>query len=164
VQLLRGWAGAGVVVIAVVLELPTSAWTVAVARHALYGLLDAAGVVAAIREDLALALSEGCSNAVRHGSAGLSYRVQIDLNPSRCRLEIRDQGPGFDPHLLPPRTPDTDGGRGLLIMRTVVDHVQFDVLRPHGMKIVMVKSWHHPFRARREDDRVLDHDQRAEIV
>jgi serine/threonine-protein kinase RsbW len=153
-----------VVVISVVLELPTSSWTVAVARYALDGLLGAAGVVATIREDLALALSEGCTNAVRHGSAGPAYRVQIDLDHSRCRLEIRDQGSGFDPHLVPSPTRGTNGGRGLLIMRTVVDHVQIDVLRPHGTRIVMVKSLRHPSAARRADDRVLDHDQRAEIV
>jgi hypothetical protein len=45
-------------VVTTVLELPTSTWTVAVARHALNGLLDAAGVTAAVCGDLALALTE----------------------------------------------------------------------------------------------------------
>jgi serine/threonine-protein kinase RsbW len=133
-----------VVVTSVLLELPTANWTVAVARRALFGLLDAAGVPAPICADLVLALSEGCANAVRHASAGLFYRVRIDLYHSRCRLEIRDQGPGFDPHLVPVADRDTDGGRGLLIMRAVVDRVQIDVPRPPGMRVVMVKSWRGP--------------------
>ena len=138
----------------VLLELPTADWTVAVARRALFGLLHTAGVAATISEDLALALSEGCANAVRHASAGLSYRVRIDLDHSRCRLEIGDQGPGFDPDLVPARGRDTEGGRGLLIMRTVVDHVQIDALRPRGIRVVMVKSWPDLSSARQADDRV----------
>ena len=159
---ITGWFGAGVVVTSVVLELPTANWTVAVARRALFGLLDAAGVPAAVGQDLALALSEGCANAVCHASAGLSYRVRIDLYHSRCRLEIRDQGPGFDPRLVPVAGRGTDGGRGLLIMRAVVDRVQIDVPRPSGIRVVMVKSWRGPPPARQADDRV--HDQRAQIV
>jgi serine/threonine-protein kinase RsbW len=151
-----------VVVTSVLLELPTADWTVGLARRALFGLLHAAGVPAAVSQDLALALSEGCANAVCHAAAGQSYRVRIDLDHSQCRLEICDQGSGFDPHLVPAPGRGANGGRGLLIMRTVVDHVKIDVVRPRGTTVVMIKSWHGPSPARQADDRV--HDQRAQIV
>jgi serine/threonine-protein kinase RsbW len=147
-----------------VLELPTSKWTVAVARHALDGLLDAAGVAAATCGDLALALTEACTNAVRHASAGPLYRVHLHLDDARCLMEIRDRGPGFDPFLVPAPDLDGDGGRGLLIMRAVVDHVRVVALRPHGTRVVMVKSWDHSLAAHLADGRLLDHGQRAEAV
>jgi serine/threonine-protein kinase RsbW len=127
------------------LDLPTSKWTVPVARHVLDGLLDDAGVAVAISDDLAVALSEACTNAVRHASSGASYQVEICVDETRCTMEIRDRGPGFDPSLV--RTParDSDGCRGLFIMRALVDQVRIEMLRPHGMKVAMVKSWDHVF-------------------
>ena len=59
------------------LDVPTSGWTVAVARRALDNLLRSSGVAATAGADLLLALSEACANAVRHAAAGRSYRVRL---------------------------------------------------------------------------------------
>jgi serine/threonine-protein kinase RsbW len=128
------------VVSSAVLDLPTSSWTVAVARHALHGLLDAAGVAAGMGADLTIALSEACTNAVRHASAGLSYRVRLCVDDSRCLMEVRDHGAGFDPRLVPAPRVHAHDGRGLMIIRTIVDKVHIDALQPHGMRVVMVKN------------------------
>ena len=123
------------------LELPTYGWTVGVARHTLRGLLGTAGVAGEICEDLALALTEACSNAVRHASAGALYRVRIQVDTARCLMEVHDQGPGFDPGLVPTPEPTGGGHRGLLMMRAVVDQIRVDALRPRGTKITLVKTW-----------------------
>jgi serine/threonine-protein kinase RsbW len=135
----------------ITLELPTSAGSVAVARHALDDLLDTAGVADRICWDLALALTEGCSNAVRHAAAGPSYRVDVQLADGRCLMEICDQGPGFDPAGVRVPDLDDDGCRGLLIMATVVDHLKFGALQPRGMKVTMLKTWHRPSTPHTED-------------
>jgi serine/threonine-protein kinase RsbW len=156
--MIMSWVVWGLVMVSIAsLELPTSTWTVRVARYALDGLLDAAGVAVAICGDLAVALSEACTNAVSHASSGPSYRVEICVDETRCTMEVRDRGPGFDPGLVRTSDLDSDGGRGLFLMRALVDQVRIEVLWPHGMKVVMVKSWDHVFGGHPEDGHALDY-------
>jgi serine/threonine-protein kinase RsbW len=124
------------------LELPTSVGSVAIARHALNELLGTAGVAGPICWDLALALSEGCTNAVRHAAAGRSYHVDVRLAEDRCLMEICDQGPGFDPAVVSIPDLHDDGSRGILIMGTVVDQLSIDARLPTGTKVTMLKTWH----------------------
>ncbi len=131
-------------VLSAALHLPTSGWTVAVARHTLGGLLSTSGVAATAGADLILALSEACSNAVRHASAGRAYRVRLRVDDSRCLMEVRDHGHGFDFGAIPAPGRDANGGRGLLIIRAVVDRVDVVMLRPRGIQLTMVKNWNHP--------------------
>jgi len=53
---------------------------------------------------------------------------------------IRDDGRGFDPALVPDPTQPShlqeENGRGLLLMRTFMDEVQFNV---RGNQVAMVK-------------------------
>jgi serine/threonine-protein kinase RsbW len=118
-------------------------------------------VAAAVGTDLVLALSEACSNAVRHASAGLSYRVRLCVDDSRCLMEVRDHGPGFDPGVVPAPGVNAYHGRGLLIMRTVVDKLHIDPLQPHGTQVVMVKNWSRSLPGHGADGRVDDLGQRA---
>ena len=132
-------------ILSAVLKLPTRLDSVVTARHALDDLLNAAGVTEPVSWDLSVALTEACSNAVRHAPTGRSYEVTIHLADNCCRIEIRDQGPGFDPdHVEIPRIEDV-GSRGLLLMRAVVDRLIFEALQPRGMKVTMVKSWDRGF-------------------
>jgi serine/threonine-protein kinase RsbW len=64
---------------------------------------------------LTIALSEACTNVMRHASDGLSYRVRLCVDDSRCLMEVRDHGAGFDSVLLPARVLAEDG-RGLMII------------------------------------------------
>jgi CheY-like chemotaxis protein/anti-sigma regulatory factor (Ser/Thr protein kinase) len=68
--------------------------------------------------------------------------VQIDVGVTRTEatFTIRDQGPGFDPSTLPDPTDPANlcriGGRGLLLIRTLMDEVSFNST---GNQIVLVK-------------------------
>lgn len=57
-------------------------------------------------------------------------RVHVSLTHERAKFVITDEGPGFDPSKLPdptdPENLDTVGGRGLLLIRTFMDHVHFN--------------------------------------
>ncbi|MGP4114213.1 ATP-binding protein [Streptomyces sp. 4N509B] len=83
------------------LQLRREAASVPLARRLLLGAMEAAGVDADISHDLSVALSEACSNAVRHGgappsdAAGEVYRVTAFIDDELCRIEVADDGPGF---------------------------------------------------------------------
>jgi CheY-like chemotaxis protein/anti-sigma regulatory factor (Ser/Thr protein kinase) len=56
--------------------------------------------------------------------------ITAEFNREGCRWTIRDEGQGFDPELLPdPRDPanlQRVSGRGLLLIQTFMDEVQFN--------------------------------------
>jgi serine/threonine-protein kinase RsbW len=77
-----------------------------------------------------LALDEAVANAVRHGNQGdpgKVVRVRYRVGPGR--VEVEDEGPGFDPASVPdPRDPasrERPGGRGLFLMRHYLTAVRY---------------------------------------
>jgi len=66
--------------------------------------------------------------------------VHILIKPEAARFEIRDQGPGFDTSKLPPPGDTTNldpaTGRGLVLMRSFMDEVQFN---NKGNQVTLVK-------------------------
>lgn len=90
-----------------------------------------------------LAVDEAIANAVHHGNAAdatkhLRFRCQI--SPRKVRIEIIDEGPGFDPKSLPdPTLPARRGcphGRGVMLMRAFMSHVEF---HDRGNHVVLEK-------------------------
>jgi anti-sigma regulatory factor (Ser/Thr protein kinase) len=87
-------------------------------------------------DNLAVAVAEALSNAAVHGNhlrPGLFVVVRIEAHPTgETVVEVRDSGRGFDverirdptdpSHLLLP------GGRGIFMMRKLVDEVKFKEL------------------------------------
>ncbi|WP_165226741.1 response regulator [Aquisphaera insulae] len=69
-------------------------------------------------------------------------RVRLDAGVTRAEASftIRDEGPGFDPSTLPDPTDPANlwriGGRGLLLIRTLMDEVRFNET---GNEIVLIK-------------------------
>ncbi len=66
--------------------------------------------------------------------------VSATLTPQEAIFVVRDEGPGFDPELLPdPTDPANLGrvsGRGLLLIQTFMDRVEHN---ERGNQITMVK-------------------------
>ncbi|MEU0565278.1 ATP-binding protein [Nonomuraea sp. NPDC005983] len=90
--------------------------------------------------DMLLAVSEACSNAVRHGGPANRYEVTASIGYGRCDVRVADSGgglPSMPPHFPPS---DTENGRGLLIMRSVVDEVSFGVTPGHGTTVHLRKQ------------------------
>ena len=78
-----------------------------------------------------LALEEAIVNAVEHGHRGdglKSVRVTYQVGAWDVLAEVEDQGPGFDPARVPdptaPENLDKPCGRGLFLMRHLMDSVQ----------------------------------------
>lgn len=66
--------------------------------------------------------------------------VYARLTQRDATFVVRDEGPGFDPHALPdptaPENLEKPCGRGLLLMRTFMDSVEFNA---QGNEVTMIK-------------------------
>ena len=82
---------------------------------------------------LRVLLAEALTNSILFGAAGnpsRSVRVAAELAEKTIRLQVTDDGPGFDPREVPdPTAPGALGrpiGRGLFLIRNLADRVEFN--------------------------------------
>ena len=87
-------------------------------------------------------LTEALSNAMLYGNAhdpAKRVRVEVTLSQGAIRARITDQGTGFDPAAVPdPTRPENlckSGGRGLFLMRQLLDEVSFNA---QGNQVTLV--------------------------
>ena len=93
-----------------------------------------AGLSAEQRDNLAVASAEALSNAAVHGNRlepGRAVRVMVVVKRMACAIvEVADSGPGFDTAALidptDPRHLLAPGGRGVFLMRRLVDGVEYN--------------------------------------
>jgi serine/threonine-protein kinase RsbW len=100
-----------------------------VTRHCLAGQ----HATETIRFRLRVVLSEAISNAIIRGNAEDHTKwvdVRVELVPEVIRVYVTDEGPGFDPAAIPepisPEQLDEARGRGLYLIRKLVDAVHFN--------------------------------------
>jgi GAF domain-containing protein/PAS domain-containing protein len=83
-------------------------------------------------DDVVLCVMEAATNALRHSAGRGEIRIALALHGDELVACVRDDGPGFDPSLLPPEEPPDPlsvGGRGLYLMSRLSDELQFDFSR-----------------------------------
>ncbi len=99
------------------LTLPATTQAPAAARRAVEQLASELGDEQ--RFNLRLLVSELVANAVRHAEAesGASVHVAARVGPERVRVEVTDEGTGFDWKT----GPGSDGGRGLPLLAALAD-------------------------------------------
>lgn len=97
------------------------------------------------RTMVAIAVVEAVTNAIVHGNRyahDRSVTVRFDCEPGKVKIVVRDEGEGFDlACVFDPTTPDhcmECSGRGIYIMREVMDTVEFDMT--HGTTVTMTKE------------------------
>lgn len=98
-------------------------------------------------ERLGLAVREATANAVTHGNAysrSKSVHFQVEVNEKGLVVRLTDEGKGFDPADVPDPTAPAGllkgSGRGLLMMRTLVDEVELRNASPQGTEVVLMLS------------------------
>lgn len=118
------------------LEIPARPEYVALARMLVSSVAGSRRALGDDRiDDLKLAVSEACTNAIEaHGAIDAEERVLVlcEEDDDRLVVQIDDRGSGFDPALLPEHPPVTDPerlnyerGLGIPLIRTLVDEVDF---------------------------------------
>jgi len=112
------------------LDIPAKAEYVVLGRLALAGILRDRGYTADAVADLKLALTEACSNCIRHAYDGNSGQVHLrfTVRDDRVVLEVRDDGSGF-----------SEDGMGISIIRSVVDEFHLDRPAEGGTTLVLTK-------------------------
>lgn len=91
-----------------------------------------------------LAMEEALVNAIMHGNRmdeDKQVHVRCRLATDLVRIEITDEGEGFDPQRLPnPTDPDrvvSPNGRGVMLMRTFMSRIEYSEM---GNSVVLEKQ------------------------
>lgn len=126
------------------LALPRDEASVPVVRRLCRSSLQNIGVMPECVGDIELALTEACTNVLKHAlDAHEEYRVEIMLNAHKCSIAVIDEGRGFDhPNLAKGEEAamGAEGGRGIQLMRALVDNVNFTSEPEQGTMVRLVKS------------------------
>jgi serine/threonine-protein kinase RsbW len=93
--------------------------------------------------DLKLALTEACTNSVKHAYEDGSGSVDIvyELHSDRLAVEIGDAGTGFEPRAAAGNGVDEleEGGLGIAIIRALTDEVEIAEREGGGSRLRFVK-------------------------
>jgi serine/threonine-protein kinase RsbW len=127
------------------LRIPARAEYITLGRLALTGLSRLRELSDETLADLKLALTEACSNSVRHayrdGRAGV-VDIDYNLQPGYLAIEVSDDGPGFD--YLEVDGEETselsEGGLGLAIIRSLSDEFELGSRNGGGSRLRFVKK------------------------
>ena len=134
--------------------LPRDALSVPFARRVVRFSLTQLGVDAASVQDIEVALTEACTNVLRHAHGkGDEYEIEIAVDDLEASLTIKDTGHGFDHATLAKaheQAPDLhldlteEGGRGIMLMRALVDAVEFTSAPEDGTIVHLTKAISYP--------------------
>lgn len=95
-----------------------------------------------LRLNLRVGLTEALANAMLYGNnrdPRKHVRVEAQFSPERITIRVTDEGRGFDPHQLrdptAPANVQRTGGRGIFLIRKLMDRVEFN---EQGNSVLMI--------------------------
>jgi len=126
------------------LQLPRDALSVPVVRRVLNSSMRTLGVAEDCLTDIEIALTEACTNVLDHAAQGDEYEVVAGLDDSKCVIDVIDTGRGFDADRLghAEADPSAEEGRGIQLIRELVDRVHFRSRPEEGMVVHLEKELH----------------------
>ncbi len=117
-------------VMQVELRIPRKPEFVRLARATAWALAAQLDFVISHADDIKLAVSEACTNAVEHVPPGQSDEIVVRflVDPSRLTVEVVDGGPGFsvgegEPPAEMNQPGESERGLGLIIIQSIMDEV-----------------------------------------
>jgi serine/threonine-protein kinase RsbW len=128
--------------IKVTLQLPRDALSVPVVRRVLATSMHTLGVEADCVEDIGIALTEACTNVLDHTNGDEEYEVVAGIDDNVCTILVVDTGRGFDADHLghAEADPTAEEGRGIQLIRALVDRVHFQSRPESGMVVHLEKT------------------------
>ena len=125
------------------LAVPAKLSNLAEVRRWLDRVLSNWGTPEATKSDLALAVTELCTNIIRHGYAGAPGTIQLNASHSAdsIRISIVDHAPAFVPGEVkhPRRGALRESGYGLPLIRSLADEVVHETLGKRGNRVILTK-------------------------
>jgi serine/threonine-protein kinase RsbW len=130
------------------LVFPPHAKFVSIARLAVAGVAARTELTVDDIDDLKVAVSEACTNAIDHAFEGRAAEAVVPIEvtiypaPGELRVEVVDEGSGFDPKRVPRpdgELHDKQGGLGLYLIERLMDRVEVQSAPGSGTRVVMTK-------------------------
>ncbi len=94
-------------------------------------------------DNMAIVLTELANNAIVHGNKLISDKkviLKVAFHQDKVEVSVKDEGDGFDPTSLEnPTDPENlwkEGGRGVFLVRNLVDEVKF-IPSQQGMEVIV---------------------------
>jgi anti-sigma regulatory factor (Ser/Thr protein kinase) len=116
------------------LTIPARAENVAVVRHVLGALAEALSLPPAVTDDMRLAVTEACTNVVRHAYQDGEGCIDVTVRPKGDALEVvvADSGRGLG------ASPDTGGpGLGMPLIAALTDTLEIERNERTGSRLIM---------------------------
>lgn len=124
------------------LDLPREAGSVPTVRRLLRSALAVLRIDGEAQDDLEIAITEACSNVVRHATGANNFEVCLDVAENHCSIDVRDNGEGFDPDAVGNVTDATsESGRGLSLIKALGENVRMTSVPRRGSLIHFEKSF-----------------------
>jgi serine/threonine-protein kinase RsbW len=126
------------------LALPRDELSIPVVRRILSAAMAVLGVERDCIDEVAVAVTEACANVLEHAAEGAAYEVSVGVEDDLCVIEVVDTGGGFDPTSIGMSTAEVSAeqGRGIHLMRQMVDRVRFDSRPEKGTVVHLEKRLH----------------------
>lgn len=118
-------------------------------RLAISSLANCVGFDIEDIEDIKVAVSEACTNVVRHGKPDYEdcYEIACEVGDGRMIISVIDRAGGFDTNNYQKPVFDfenqKEGGLGIFIIKALMDEVDIFTELGLGTKIKMVKYVKH---------------------
>lgn len=128
--------------VSLALCLPRDAKSVAFVRHLCRFSLNELGTEPEIIDDIEVAVSEACTNVLEHSAGDEEYEVRVDISDTKCVIGVIDVvGDHFDHAKLGMEEvdADADSGRGIQLLRSLVDELKFKMDGEQGVAVQLIK-------------------------
>ena len=129
------------------LVLPSHIEAVGDAATAVTDFVQSCGIGEEAAFAIVMAVREAVTNAMVHGNQEdetMSVEVIFNCLGNALEIEVRDQGEGFDPTGVPDPTDPANilktSGRGIFLMRSFMDEVEWFARPEGGTTVRMVKK------------------------
>jgi anti-sigma regulatory factor (Ser/Thr protein kinase) len=136
------------------LTIPSDLRLLPLARNFVEAVCEIGGLDRDDTDAIVLAMHEAANNVIRHahrGDPAAQLQIQCHLCPDGIEIRLLDEGAPFDIAAVPPLDPAElrIGGRGVFLMRKLMDELSCEPRPERGNTLRMVKRCHHAL-ARRE--------------
>jgi serine/threonine-protein kinase RsbW len=128
------------------LTIPSDLRLLALARAFVEAVCQVAGLDERTTHAVVLATDEATNNVMRHAHRdrpNAPVQIQCFICPDRLEIRLHDEGEPFDiatiPHLNPAEL--RIGGRGVFLMRRLMDELSVERRGEHGNTLRMVKMF-----------------------
>ncbi len=122
------------------MEITSNPDYVGIIRLTTSGIANKVGFSVDDIEDIKVAVSEACTNAIKHSNDEI-FNITFSILENGLTVEIKDNGKGYDINAIakPDLSDPKENGLGLFIIQTLMDEVSIESKDSAGTLVRMTK-------------------------